>query len=80
MKEKFRFERGGVEPELFQVRNDAEGVFTTTVNSDIHIGSRPQVPVKCNGESTDEQVLNVVVVEQPQEFAEVGRKLDPSQS
>jgi hypothetical protein len=80
LNEKIRFENGGVEPELLQARNDPQGIFTTTVDPDIHISSRSQVPVKRNRESADEQVLNVVVVQQPQELAEVGRKLDLSHS
>jgi hypothetical protein len=64
----------GVKPKRSNRSDDASRVFRGLADPDIHIAGGAWISMEANGETTDEQVINVVAIQQFQELAEVRRK------
>jgi hypothetical protein len=64
----------GVKPKRPDCSNDAPCVFRRLTDPDIHIAGGAWISMEAYCETTDEQLINVVAIQQFQELAEVWRK------
>ena len=71
--EKVQRESGEIEPKLPEHRHDPFCISRMNCDPDVHIGGGPRIAMIGHCVTTDEQVLNLMCVEQPQELFEVGR-------
>ena len=63
-----------VHPELSEDINQPDSIIRRDRHPNVHIGGGPGITVITHGVTSDQQVPNISLVQQPQEFFEVGGK------